>query len=60
MMRKVAGVAIVMLVSSRWTTTASESFTARRTESVDAPDIAALVKRSTEAVFGRINVEYVM
>lgn len=38
----------------------SESFVARRTESVDAQGIAKLVKRATESVFGRINVENVM
>lgn len=36
------------------------NYVARRTESVDAAGIASLVKRRTEAVFGRINVEYIM
>ena len=36
------------------------NFFARRTESVDATGIAALVQRRTEAVFGRVNVEYIM
>ena len=36
------------------------NFFARRTESVDAAGIAGLVGRQTEAVFGRVNVEYIM
>lgn len=38
----------------------SESFIARRTESVDAEKIAQLVTRHTETVFGRVDVENVM
>lgn len=38
----------------------TENCSARRTESVDAAAIAALIKRSTESVFGRINVDYIM
>ena len=38
----------------------SESFIARRTESVDARSIESLVNKSTEIVFGRVNVEYIM
>ena len=37
-----------------------ESFIARRTESVDAKGVAKLISRSTEAVFGRINVDHLM
>jgi len=39
---------------------ASEDFIARRTESLDAYGIAKLVKRPTEAVFGRINAESII
>ncbi len=38
----------------------SESFVVRRTESVDAQSISQLVRRVTENLFGRINVEDVM
>ena len=38
----------------------NESFVARRTESGDAVDIAKLVKKPTEAIFGRVNAEYIM
>jgi hypothetical protein len=38
----------------------SESFIARRTESLDADKIANLVTRHTETVFGRIDVENIM
>ena len=36
------------------------NFFARRTEALDAAGIASLVQRRTEAVFGRINVDYIM
>lgn len=39
---------------------ASEDFIARRTESLDAHGISKLVKRSTEAIFGRTNAENIM
>ena len=39
---------------------ASEDFIARRTESLDAYGISKLVKRATEAVFGRTNAESIM
>lgn len=38
----------------------SESFIARRTESIDAEKIAQLVTSHTEAVFGRTDVEHIM
>ena len=38
----------------------SESFIARRTESLDAEKIANLVTRNTETVFGRVDVENIM
>lgn len=38
----------------------SESFIARRTESLDAEKIAGLVTKHTETVFGRIDVENIM
>ena len=38
----------------------SESFIARRTESVDAEKIAELVKRHTETIFGRTDVQDIM
>ena len=38
----------------------SESFVVRRSESLDAQGISKLVKRATENVFGRLNVEYIM
>ena len=37
-----------------------ERFIARRTESVDAEGIANLINRSTEDIFGRINVDHLM
>ncbi len=37
-----------------------EPFVARRTESVDSEGIIQLMKRHTESVFGRINVDDVM
>ena len=37
-----------------------ESFIARRTESVDAEGVEKLIRRSTEAIFGRINVDHLM
>ena len=37
-----------------------ERFIARRTESVDAEGIAKLIRRITEDVFGRINVDHLM
>ena len=37
-----------------------EDVLARRTESLDAAGISLLVRRSTEAVFGRTNVENTM
>ena len=39
---------------------ASEDFIARRTESLDAHGISKLVKKSTEAIFGRTNAESIM
>lgn len=39
---------------------AEESFVARRTESVDAEGISKLIRRSTEEIFGRINVDHLM
>ena len=38
----------------------NETFVARRAESGDASDIAKLVKKSTEEIFGRVNAEYIM
>ena len=38
----------------------TENFFARRTESLDAPGISKLVRRNTESVFGKINVDYIM
>ena len=37
-----------------------EPFVARRTESVDSEGIIQLMKKKTENVFGRINVDDVM
>ncbi len=37
-----------------------EVINARRTESLDAPNILKLVEPSTEAVFGRVNVVNIM
>ena len=37
-----------------------ESFIARRTESVDAEGISKLLTRTSEAIFGRINVDHLM
>lgn len=41
-------------------TSEEESFIARRTESVDAEGISKLLTRTSETVFGRINVDYLM
>lgn len=38
----------------------SEPFTARRAESLDASGVKRLIKRHTEALFGRLNVDNVM
>ena len=38
----------------------SEPYTARRAESLDATGVQLLLKRQTEAVFGRVNVDNVM
>lgn len=38
----------------------SESFIARRTESLDAERISELISRHTENVFGRTDVEKIM
>ena len=40
--------------------TDSEPFTARRAESLDASGVKKLIKRHTESVFGRVNVDNVM
>ena len=37
-----------------------EPFVARRTESVDAGGISKLIRRNTEAIFGRINIDHLM
>ena len=37
-----------------------EPFTARRAESLDASGVKKLLKRHTESVFGRVNVDNVM
>ena len=37
-----------------------ESFSARRTESLDAEGISQLITRHTDALFGRVNVEHLM
>ena len=41
-------------------TSEDESFIARRTESVDAEGISKLLTRTSEAIFGRINVDHLM
>ena len=38
----------------------SEPYTARRAEPLDATGVQLLLKRQTEAVFGRVNVDNVM